>query len=157
MSGLRGAYNVESIKNILKHYPSRRSALLPALGRAQQIHGWLSPEAMESVADLLNLTLSEVRAVATFHDLFRKQPQGRHLIQLCTNVSCMLFGAESLIKILENEFSVKPGTTSADGRFTLKIMECIGACDAAPAMVVDGEFHTVLDKDSLVRILKGYE
>lgn len=148
---------MESIESILKHYPNRRSALLPALGRAQQVYGWLSPEAMESVADLLDLTLSEVRGVATFHDLFRKQPQGRHIIQLCTNVSCMLFGAETLVTTLKNEFNVEPGQTSPEGRFSLLIMECIGACDAAPAMVVDGEFHTVVDRDSLVRILRGYE
>lgn len=148
---------MEGLENILANYPDKRSALLPVLNKAQEAHGWLSPEAIESVADALGLTSSHVRGVATFHVLYRKQKPGRHMVQLCTNITCMLFGAETLIKVLEDKFDLRPGQTSGDGRFSLLVMECIGACDQAPAMVVDSELYQVRDKDNLISILEGYK
>jgi len=126
------------------------------LNRAQEIYGWLSPETIEYVAEALELTASHVRGVATFHVLYRKQRPGRHMVQLCTNVTCMLFGAESLLHVLDEKYDLRPGQTSGDGRFSLLVMECIGACDQAPAMVVDSNLHQVLNRDSLIEILEGY-
>ena len=148
---------MEGLHNILANYPDKRSALLPLLNKAQQTYGWLSPEALESVADALDLSTAHVRGVATFHDLYRRQKPGRHMVQLCTNIACMLFGAESLLEVLEKQFDLRPGETSGDGRFSLLVMECIGACDMAPAMVVDSVLHKVPDRDSLLRILEAYQ
>ena len=148
---------MEGLYDILANYPDKRSALLPLLNKAQQTYGWLSPEALESVADALELSPSHVRGVATFHDLFRNQKPGLHMIQLCTNIACMLFGAESLLEVLEEKFDLRPGQTSGDGRFSLLVMECIGACDQAPAMTVDSELHQVPDRESIIRILEGYQ
>jgi NADH-quinone oxidoreductase E subunit len=148
---------LEGLHDILANYPDKSSALLPLLNKAQEEYGWLSSEAMESVAEALGLTPSHVRGVATFHDLYRKQKPGRHMVQLCTNIACMLFGAETLLEILEERFDLRPGQTSGDGRFSLLVMECIGACDQAPAMVVDSELHQVTDADSLLSVLEGYE
>jgi NADH-quinone oxidoreductase E subunit len=147
---------LEGLDDILAKYPDKRSALLPVLNRAQQTHGWLSPETLEFVAETLGLTASHVRGVATFHDLYRREEPGRHIVQICTNIACMLFGAESLLEVLDSRFDLRPGQTSGDGRFSLLVMECIGACDQAPAMVIDSELHQVQDKDSLIRILEGY-
>jgi NADH-quinone oxidoreductase E subunit len=147
---------LEGLHHILANYPDKRSALLPLLNKAQEQYGWLSPDAMESVAEALGLTASHVRGVATFHVLYRKQKPARHMVQLCTNITCMILGAETLLDVLAGRFDLRPGRTSGDGRFSLLVMECIGACDKAPAMVVDSELHQVTDKEALIRILEGY-
>ena len=147
---------MEGLDHILANYPDKRSALLPVLNKAHDLYGWLSPETMEHVADALGLTPSHVRGVATFHVLYRKQKPGRHMVQICTNITCMLFGAEKLLDVLDSEFDLRPGETSGDGRFSLLVMECIGACDKAPAMVVDSDLHQVKDREGLVRMLEDY-
>lgn len=146
----------ENIKALLTRYPDARSALLPALHLAQREAGWLTDDALCGVADALDLSSAHVRGVATFHELFRNTPTGRHVIQLCTNVSCMLFDADSLVDLLRKHFSLEPGGTSPDGRFSLIVMECIGACDGAPAMLVDADLHEHLTASRILSILEGY-
>ena len=148
---------MENLDSILRNYPDKPSALLPVLNKAQELYGWLSPEAIESVAEALGLTPAHVRGVATFHDLYRRKSPGRHTVQLCTNVTCMLFGAESLLEVIEKEFGMIPGQTSADGRFHLLVMECIGACDKAPAMVIDSKLYHISGRQALVETLEAYK
>lgn len=138
-------------------YPANGAGLLPALYLAQKEFGWLSPEAMEFTAETLNIPKANVKGVATFYAMFKNKPVGRHLIQLCTNVSCMLFGAERLVDLLSEKYSVAPGGTSPDGRFSLVIMECIGACDRAPAMIVNADFHYNLNESNIPEILENYK
>lgn len=149
----------EFTKDLLKlrdKYPTTEATLLPALYLAQKEFGWLSPEAMEFVADTLAIPKATVKGVATFYAMYKNKPTGRHLIQLCTNVTCMLFGAEQLVDMLSRKYGVKPGGTSPDNRFSLAIMECIGACDRAPAMLVNDDFHYGLNEENIIEILERY-
>jgi NADH-quinone oxidoreductase E subunit len=141
------------IARIRARYPNARSALLPVLHVAEGQYGWLSDEALHSVARELDLPVALVRGVASFHVLFRNEPAGRWRIQLCTNVACMLHDTGSLLKSLKERYGIEPDVTTADGRFTLEIMECIGACDRAPAMLVNGEVHDGLTPERTFQIL----
>ncbi len=148
---------LEEIRALAAKYPDPRGALLPALYVVQREAGWLSQEALEEVSGALNLPQATVKGVATFYSMYKHRPMGRHLIQLCTNVACMIMGAERLVDFLKGKYGLEPGGTTGDGRFSLVIMECIGACDRAPAMLVDRDFHCDLTEESIVRILEGYE
>ncbi len=146
----------QEIEDIRTKYPNARAALLPTIYVAQREFGWLSSEAYDAVADLLNVPKATVRGVATFYAMYKQKPMGRHLIQLCTNVSCMILGAERLVDFLKITYGVEPGGVSPDGRFSLVIMECIGACGTAPAMLVNDDFHDNLTEKKLQEILEKY-
>jgi NADH-quinone oxidoreductase E subunit len=148
---------VEQINGLRARFPEPRSALIPALYVAEREVGWLSPEAMRAVAQLLGLPPSVVKGTASFYSLYRHARMGRHIIQLCTNVSCMILGAESLQAHLESRYGLREGEATADGRFSLLIMECIGACDGAPAMQIGDVLYRDLTVDRLDEILAGYE
>ena len=148
---------LKEIEDIRAKYPEQRSALLPSLYIAQREFGWLSPEAMLFVAKTLNLPEAEVRGTASFYAMFRHKPVGRNLIQLCTNVSCMILGSERLLDFLMKRYGIKPDGTSQDGRFSLVIMECIGACGTAPAMLVNTDFHDNLSEKKIEEILERYK
>jgi len=147
---------IQEIAEIRTKYPNARAALLPAIYVAQRESGWLSPEAYETVADLLGVPKATVRGVATFYAMYKQKPMGRHLIQICTNVSCMILGAERLVDFLKTTYGVEPGGISPDGRYSLVIMECIGACGTAPAMLVNDDFHENLTEKNLQEILEKY-
>ena len=149
--------NLFSPWSLRKRYPTAQSTLLPALYAAQKRFGWLSLEALEAVSKELNVPKATVRGVATFYSMYKNRPMGRHVIQLCTNVSCMIFGAERLVDLIKKRYGVEAGATSADDRFSLVIMECIGACGTAPAMLVNTDFHESLTEDNIIKILDGYE
>jgi len=145
------------IAKLADNYPERSASLLAALYLAQREFGWLNPEAMEFVAESLGIPKATVKGVATFYVMYRHKPMGKHLIQVCTNVSCMLFGSEKLVEILSDRYGLVPGGTSMDGRFSLLVMECIGACDTAPAMLVDTDLHGNVDVHNLHEILERYK
>lgn len=144
------------IKVLKKMYPHTRSVLLPALHAAQQLYGWLSEDAIEQVSRLAGVTTAEVKGVVTFYSLFKTKPMGRHVIYLCTNVACLIMGAETLEEYLEKAYGISHGETTADGRFSLVIMECIGACDKAPAMLVNDDCHFNISMDNIQQILDNY-
>ncbi len=148
---------MDEIRDLSRKYPDRRGALLPALYVVQKEAGWLSQEALDTVSRALNLPQATVKGVATFYAMYRHRPMGRHLIQLCTNVACMIMGAERLVDLISGRYGLEPGGTTDDGRFSLVIMECIGACDRAPAMLVDTDFHADLTADNIFEILEKYE
>lgn len=148
---------LKEIEDIKAKYPDRRSALLPSLYIAQREFGWLSHEAMRCVAGALSLPEADVRGTASFYAMFRHQPVGRNLIQLCTNVSCMILGSGRLLDLLKSKYGVGPDGTSEDGRFSLVIMECIGACGTAPAMLVNTDFYDNLTEKKIIEILEGYK
>lgn len=147
---------IKEIDEIKSRYPNNRAAILPALYVAQREFGWLSPEALEAVSSVLNLPPAFVRGASTFYAMFKHKTMGRHLIQLCTNVSCMLLGAERLVDFLKNRYGLEEGGNSPDGRFSLIIMECIGGCDIAPAMLVDSDYYGNLTQERIEEILKRY-
>lgn len=148
---------LKEIDEIKAKYPDNRSALLPSLYIAQREFGWLSLEAVLCVAQALKIPGAKVRGTASFYSMFKHKPAGRHLIQLCTNVSCMIFGAEELVDFLKNKYGLEPNSTTDNGRFSLVIMECIGACGTAPAMLVNTDFHDNLSEQRIEEILEKYE
>lgn len=147
---------LKEIDGIKERYPDSRSALIPSLYIAQREYGWLSNEALRFVADKLNLPEATVRATSSFYSLFKNKPTGRHLVQLCTNVSCMILGSEKLKDFLGSKYGLEPGGTTADGRFSLIIVECIGACDDAPSMLVNEDSYGNLTEQNIDVILGKY-
>jgi len=148
---------LEEINRIKSKYHDSRSCLLPALYIFQREYGWLSPEALEAVGEILNIPKATVKGVSTFYAMFSHKPTGRHLIQLCTNVACMIMGGERLLDVLREQYGLEPNITTPDSRFSLVIMECIGACDTAPAMLVDTDFHGNLTGEKVIDILEKYK
>jgi len=144
------------VDELISKYHDARSCLLPTLYLFQKEYGWLSSEVLETVGEVLNVPKATVKGVSTFYAMFTHKPMGRHLIQLCTNVSCMLMGGERLLDTLRDHYGLEPNTTTSDGRFSLMIMECIGACDTAPAMLVDTDLHGNLTPERMAAILKRY-
>ena len=122
-----GAYR-ERFEGILSRYPSKRAALLPVLGMAQAVRGWLAPETISRVAELLDLTPAFVRSVASFYTMFNLQPVGRHRIQVCIGIGCDLCGAEEVVERFLEATATRIGEISEDGRFTVTEVECLGAC-----------------------------
>jgi len=141
------------VEDILSRYPRRQAALLPVLHCLQKARGFLSPEDEQWVAERMGLTAVEVREVLTFYTMFRRQPSGKYHLQVCSNLSCWLAGGDDLLAYLEKRLGVKIGETSADGRFSLSQVECLGACDQAPCLMVNFDYHTGLDRDKLDRLL----
>lgn len=137
-------------------YEHRQSALLPALFVAQGETGWLSPDALREVAETLDLPLSEVISVASFYHLLHLEPVGRHLIQVCTNLSCMLNGCGKVLARFQERLGVAPGETTSDRRFTLKIAECLAACEEAPALLIDEDRHARIEPGAVDDLLKRY-
>lgn len=148
---------IKELQEIRAKYPDSRSALLPALYIAQREYGWLSPEAMQAVSSALNIPPAIVKGVSTFYAMFKHKPMGRHLIQVCSNISCMILGAETLVEFLKTKYGLNEGDTTADGRFSLVIMECIGGCDVAPVMLVDNDFYENLTEEKIEEILERYK
>jgi NADH-quinone oxidoreductase E subunit len=145
----------DRIRKIAKKYPQRRSALMPALRLAQEAHGgWLPPGAFREVADALDLTPAEVVAVATFYDMFNLEPVGRHLVEVCTNLSCALAGAKQVVDALEVELGIPPGETSDDGEVTFRLIECAGGCGYAPVVVVDHWYREPTRPEDVPRLVE---
>jgi NADH-quinone oxidoreductase E subunit len=145
----------DEIQAIAEQYPVRRSAVIPALRLAQERHGWLSPDALREVADALEVTPAYCLAVASFYDMFHLEPVGRHLIEVCTNVSCALCGAEQTLAALERELGVRAGQTTPDGEVTLRAVECFGGCSWGPVVAVDHRYREPVEPDDVPALLEG--
>jgi NADH-quinone oxidoreductase subunit E len=126
----------QAILELQKHYPQKRSALIPALHLAQEQMGYLPQEFQEQVAELFDIVPNEVHAVVTFYDMFFEKPMGKHLVHVCKNVPCMLRGSDELLEKICHKLKVKAGGTTEDGQYTVIASECLGACDRAPMMIV---------------------
>jgi NADH-quinone oxidoreductase E subunit len=133
---------IDEIREVAAQYPVARSAILPALRIAQERHGgWLPPEAFEEVGEALGLTPAYCKAVASFYDMFHLEPVGRHVVEICTNVSCALVGAQQVVEAFEEELGIRPGETSEDGLVTLRTIECAGGCGWGTVVVVDHRYR----------------
>ncbi len=137
-------------------YPTRRAAVKSALRYAQAEFGWISEDVVKSVAEVLDLERIEVFEVATFYDMFYTRPVGRFPVRVCTNVSCLLRGADDIMNSLCQRLGVEAGETTADGRFTVFPAECLGACGGAPMMAVGDDYHEDLEAGGLDEILERY-
>jgi NADH-quinone oxidoreductase subunit E len=143
---------------IARQYPSTKSAVLPALRVAQEKYGWLSREAMEEVADALELTPAYVMSVASFYDMFHLEPIGTHTIEVCTNVCCGLVNAQEVLEAFEQELGVRAGETTGDGEITLRAVECLGGCSTPTIVAVDHVYKqsvTPADVAGIVSDLRG--
>ena len=131
-----------------------RSATIPALRLAQEQYGWLSPEAISEVADALDLTPAYCQAVASFYDMFHLEPVGEHLIEVCTNLSCALVGAQRVVEAFEEELGVGAGRTTPDGKVTFRTVECLGGCGYATVVAVDQRYHQDVKPDDVPAIVR---
>jgi NADH-quinone oxidoreductase subunit E len=146
---------IDEIRKVAAQYPDKRSAVLPALRIAQERHGgWLPAEAFIEVGDALGYTPAYCKSVASFYDMFHLQPVGRHLVEVCTNVSCALVGAQRVLEAFESELGVRAGETTEDGAFTLRALECAGGCGWATVVAVDHHYREPVSPDDVPAIVQ---
>jgi len=148
----------ERLEKIRTRYPEARAALLPALNLAQEIRGHVSPETMDRVAEILDLPSAYVRGVATFYTMYNKRPVGRFLVQVCTNISCSLCGADDVYRAFLDATGTEPGETSDDGEFTVMEVECLAACGFPTAIQINSRYYenvTPADVPALIDRLKA--
>jgi NADH-quinone oxidoreductase subunit E len=146
-------------RHIAKYPPEwKQSAVMPALTLVQDWNGgWLSRELMDDVATYLDMPAVAVYEVATFYGMYDLEPTAKHKVCICNSVSCLLCGSEGLIEHVEGKYGVKPGQTTADGRFTFKEVECLGACRHAPAVLVNKTYHENLSAEALDKLIEGLD
>lgn len=147
--------NQARIETILSRYPNKMAACLPLLYVAQEQFGFLDQQAMDLVAETLELPKTHVYGVATFYTMYNKQKVGKFHVQACTNVSCMLCGAYDVMARLEQKLGIKRGETSADGLFTLTEVECLAYCGTAPAVQVNEEIYELVSPDKVDELIDG--
>lgn len=143
---------IERIKGL---YPDAKSAIMPVLWMAQGKWGWLSMNVMRYVGEVMNLPYSHVFGVASFYTMYFKKPMGRHHIQVCTNVSCMLRGGERLYDLVSKRFGIGHNQRTPDGTYSLEEVECMGACGGAPMIAVNEEYHENITPEKLDEIISG--
>ena len=147
---------IREVNNIIARYPEgkQKSALLPLLHLAQETFGgWLSADTMDYVASLLRIEPIEVYEVATFYSMYNLKPVGKYMFEVCQTGPCMLNGSDDIIKYIGDTLSIKPGETTPDGLFTLKTVECLGACGYAPMMQLGKTFREHLTKEKVDAII----
>ena len=142
---------------MLTHYPTKRSVLVPTLLYAQDEIGYLSDDVIREIGGRLELTELEVRNVISYYSMLRTKPAGRYNVQVCRNISCMLRGADEIIEHVEEKLGVGHSETTPDGLFSFEHVECIGACSWAPAMQVNYDFHENLTPEKVDKILDEYK
>jgi NADH-quinone oxidoreductase subunit E len=146
---------VEEVRRLRGRYPRGRSAIMGALRLAQERHhGWLPPEALQEVAYAMDVTPAHAQAVASFYDMYNLEPVGRHIVEVCTNLSCALVGAQQVVDALEEQLGIPPGETSDDGEVTFRLVECAGACGYAPVVIVDSRYKEPVRPDDVPALVE---
>ncbi len=146
--------NEIKFQEYVTRYPKIDSCMLPALWLVQEQEGWVSPEAMIFVAEKLGKTPIQVYEVATFYTMFNLKPIGKHHIELCKTLSCMLCGSRELKQYIKDTLGIEAGQTSEDGLFHLSEVECMGACGGAPMFALNGQYHEKLTKEKVDELIK---
>jgi NADH-quinone oxidoreductase subunit E len=145
----------DRVQKLRKQYPEPRSAIMEALRIAQDEHGgWLPPEALREVADALDVTPAYCLSIASFYDMYHLEPVGGHVVEVCTNLSCALVGAQGVLDAFADEIGVRPGETTEDGEITLRAIECAGGCGRAPVVVVDHHYREPVLAEDVSRIVE---
>ena len=147
----------DKLQEISARYPTQRSAIMPALYLAQDEYGTVDGEVYKAVAQMLDVPEIWVFEVASFYTMYNREELGKYHIQLCTNVSCMLLGADDVLSHIQKRLGVKIGETTADRLFTLSCVECIGACDVAPAMIINENYYNNLNNERVMEIIASLE
>lgn len=146
------------MREIVARYPSPRSGMLPCLHLVQETEGYVTPDGIAAVAEAVGAKIDEVESVVTFYSMYRRAPAGKHLIKVCTSISCYLGGCDDLLEHLEDRLGITRGQTTPDGMFTLQGVECLAACGLAPAIQVNDqfvEFVTPQKADALLERLRA--
>ena len=154
MSFSLSAENARRVEELVRRYPKKEAALLPVLHLVQLEKGFISQEAEEWVAATLGVPALLVREVLSFYTLLRRKPAGRYVIQVCRNISCFMAGSADVVNYLEARLGVRAGGTTADGKFTLETVECLGNCDHAPCLMVNDDDYGPVTRDAVEGILK---
>jgi NADH-quinone oxidoreductase subunit E len=144
----------QKFDHLLTRYPTKMAALLPTLHLAQEEFGWISPEVVHYVGELLGLSPATVFGVVSFYNMYNQKPVGKYLIQVCTNLSCMLRSAYDIYDDLNEKMDVPPGQTTPDGRFTIMEVECLGSCGTAPVVQVNNDYHENMDVGKMSALLE---
>ncbi|HEU5084833.1 MAG TPA: NAD(P)H-dependent oxidoreductase subunit E [Acidimicrobiales bacterium] len=147
------AENTILAKEIIGRYPHPKSALIPLLHLAQEQDGHVTDEAMVHIAELVGVTPAEVIGTCSFYEMFKREPVGEYLINVCTNIACMLVGGEELLHHLEERLDIRPGSTTPDGMFTLEDVECIAACTEAPCLTVNYRYFNKITHEEADKLL----
>lgn len=155
--GVLSEKTVKKIAEVQKKYPTKRSAVLPSLYLAQEEQGYITKEAMAEIARILSVPPVQVYESATFYTMYNKKPVGRNHIQVCTNLSCSLLGAEHIVEYISRKIGVKVGGTTHDKRFTLSTVECLGSCGTAPMMQINDEYYENLTDEKIDKILDSLD
>jgi NADH-quinone oxidoreductase subunit E len=146
----------QEIEAELPHYPNKQAVCIDAMKIVQRHRGWVSDESIRDIADFLDISADDLDGVATFYNLIYRKPVGRHVILLCNSVSCWIMGYDRLRERLCQRLQIQLGETTADGRFTLLPIVCLGTCDHAPALMIDNHLHSDLSPDSAEQLLESY-
>jgi NADH-quinone oxidoreductase subunit E len=146
---------VTEIQEIAAQYPESRSAIMPALHLAQERYGWLPRHAFEEVGEALGLSPAYCMSVASFYDMYHLEPVGKHLVEVCTNISCALVGAQATLEAFESELGIQPGETTADGEVTLRAVECYGGCGWGPVVAVDHRYREPVKAEDVPHIVES--
>ena len=146
--------NIELAREIISRYPRPRSALIPLLHLAQEQDGYVTDDAMAHIAELVGITPAEVLGTCSFYEMFKREPVGTYLVNICTNISCMLVGGEELLHHAEESLGIKAGNTTADGLFTIEEVECIAACTEAPCLQVNYRYAHRLSNDGFDELIE---
>lgn len=155
MSFVFNEANEQKITELLQAYPFKEALSLPMLWMAQYQDGWITPDAIKTIAERLELSPSHIYGIATFYTMLRLSPIGTYHIEVCKTLSCALCGKDDLLRHLREHWDLTPGQTSKDGRFTLTAVECMGACGGAPMIALNEIYHENMTVDSLDSLLKS--
>ena len=147
--------NIQKVEEILKRYPTKKAALLPALWIAQEQEGWISQDMMKYLGDMLELPYAHILGVVTFYTMFNDKKLGRYHIEVCTNVSCRLKGSHEILDAVKRHCHADVGSTSNDGKFTVSEVECMGACGGAPMFAIGEEYYENVTPEKTVQILSS--
>ena len=145
----------KEIEWLYSRYPERQAALLPVLRVAEREFGGIGPDAIRCVAKEMGLSPGFIYGVFTFYTHFRREGEGKYIVQVCSTLPCALRGCRDVVRHLSERFGVRPGETTEDGRFTLKKVECLASCDTAPVVQINDDYHENLTLERLDEILDG--
>jgi NADH-quinone oxidoreductase subunit E len=144
----------QEIEGELAHYLTKQAVCIDAMKIVQRHRGWVSDESLRDIGELLEMSAADLDGVATFYNLIFRKPVGRHVVMLCDSVSCWIMGYERMREHLTSRLGIQFGETTPDNRFTLLPIVCLGACDHAPAMIVNNNLHGDLDRDKIDKLLE---
>jgi NADH-quinone oxidoreductase subunit E len=146
--------NIKKVEELRKRFPNSKALTIPVLWMVQEEHGWISDQAVEEIAKLLELPVNHVYGVVSFYTMFNRKPVGKYHIQMCTNVSCQLLGAERLSEYVCRKLDVRVGETTQDKKFTVTEVECLGSCGTAPMMQVNDDYYENLTEEKIDELLR---